>query len=89
MRRPSLPSTIYLVASVVVVGWVLEGGVRVRPLLVPRNDNRALRKERGNTVVLSAGFFSGLVAQSEMDDLLDLLYGSYGERLIVGYKRAS
>jgi hypothetical protein len=40
-------------------------------------------------VVLSAGFFSGLVAQSEMDDLLDLLYGSYGERLIVGYKRAS
>jgi len=39
--------------------------------------------------MLSAGFFSGLVAQSEMDDLLDMLYGSYGERLIVTYKRAS
>jgi len=39
--------------------------------------------------MLSAGFFSGLVAQSEMDDLLNVLYGSYGERLIVTYKRAS
>jgi hypothetical protein len=39
--------------------------------------------------MIPAGFLSGLVAQSEMDDLLDMLYGSYGERLIVSYKRAS
>ena len=37
----------------------------------------------------SAGFLSGLVNQSELDDLLDLLYGSFGERLIVSYKEAS
>jgi len=39
--------------------------------------------------MISAGFFSGLATQSEIDDLLDMLYGSYGERLIVSYKRAS
>jgi hypothetical protein len=39
--------------------------------------------------MISAGFFSGLVAQSEIDDLLDVLYGSYGDRLIVTYKQAS
>jgi hypothetical protein len=39
--------------------------------------------------MLSVGFFSGLVAQSEIDELLDMLYGSYGERLIVNYKKAS
>ena len=39
--------------------------------------------------MLSVGFFSGLVNQSETDDLLDMLYGSYGERLIVSYKEAS
>jgi hypothetical protein len=39
--------------------------------------------------MLSVGFFSGLVIQSEIDDLLDLLYGSYGERLLVSYKEAS
>jgi hypothetical protein len=39
--------------------------------------------------MISAGFFSGLVAQSEIDDLLDMLYGSYGDRLIVTYKQAS
>ena len=39
--------------------------------------------------MLSVGLFSGLVTQSEMDDLLDMLYGSYGERPIVSYKRAS
>ena len=39
--------------------------------------------------MISAGFFSGLVAQSEIDDLLDMLYGRYGERLIVSYKEAS
>jgi hypothetical protein len=38
---------------------------------------------------LSVVFFSGLVTQSEIDDLLDLLYGSYGERLLVSYKEAS
>jgi hypothetical protein len=39
--------------------------------------------------MLHAGLFSGLVAQSEIDDLLGMLYGSYGERLIVSCKRAS
>jgi hypothetical protein len=39
--------------------------------------------------VLSAGLFSGLVTQSDIDDLLDMLYGSYGERLMVTYKEAS
>jgi hypothetical protein len=39
--------------------------------------------------MLSAGFFSGLATQGEIDDLLDMLYGSYGERLIISYKRAS
>ena len=39
--------------------------------------------------MLSVGFFSGLVTQSEIDDLLDMLYGSYGERLLVSHKRAS
>jgi hypothetical protein len=29
------------------------------------------------------------VSQSEIDDLLDMLYGSYGERLMVSYKKAS
>jgi hypothetical protein len=35
------------------------------------------------------GFFSGLEAQSEINDLLDILYGSYGKRLIATYKLAS
>jgi hypothetical protein len=39
--------------------------------------------------MMSAGFFSGLANQSDIDDLLDMLYGSYGERLLVGYKMAS
>ena len=39
--------------------------------------------------MLSVGFFSGLVTQSEIDDLLDVLYGTYGKRLIVSYKKAS
>jgi hypothetical protein len=39
--------------------------------------------------MLSVGFFSGLVNQSEINDLLDMLYGSYGERLLVSYKKAS
>ena len=86
MPKLSLPSTIYLVASV--VGWETKGAIRSSPLLVPRNDSGALRKERGNKMI-SAGFFSGLVTQSELDDLLDMLYGSYGERLIVSYKEAS
>ena len=47
------------------------------------------RKERG-TMILE-GFFSGLEAQSEITDLLDILYvyGSYGEQLIASYKLAS
>jgi hypothetical protein len=36
-----------------------------------------------------SGFFSGLIAQSEITDLLNALYGSYGERLIATYKEAS
>ena len=43
-------------------------------------------KERG---MMLAGLFSGLEAQSEITDLLDLLYGSYGERLLAEYKQAS
>ena len=39
--------------------------------------------------MLLVGFFSRLVTQSEIDDLLNLLYGSYGERLLVSYKEAS
>ncbi len=35
------------------------------------------------------GFFSGLEAQNEITDLLDMLYGSYGARLIATYKLAS
>ena len=35
------------------------------------------------------GLFSGLEAQSEITDLLGILYGSYGERLIATYKLAS
>jgi hypothetical protein len=33
--------------------------------------------------------FSGLEAQSEITNLLDMLYGSYGEGLIATYKLAS
>ena len=60
-----------------------------RPLIVSQETTRAsvVRKERGK--MLSVGLFSGLVNQSEIDDLLDMLYGSYGERLIVSYKKAS
>ncbi len=47
------------------------------------------RYGRSGEKMISAGFFSGLVAQSELDDLLDMLYGSYGERLMVSYKKAS
>jgi hypothetical protein len=87
MPKPSFPSTVYLVA---LVGWETRRG---RNLTVPffypgKKSSRALRKERENKMI-SAGFFSGLVAQSEIDDLLDMLYGSYGERLIVSYKKAS
>jgi hypothetical protein len=53
-----------------------------------RVGENVVRKEGGNKMI-SAGFFSGLVAQSEIDDLLDMLYGSYGDRLIVTYKQAS
>ena len=37
--------------------------------------------------MLQAGFFSGLVTHTEIGDLLNILYGSYGERLIVSYKK--
>jgi hypothetical protein len=47
----------------------------------------ATQKERG-TMILE-GLFSGLEAQSEITDLLDMLHGSYGERLIATYKIAS
>ena len=45
------------------------------------------QKERG-TMILE-GLFSGLEAQGEITDLLDILYGSYRERLIATYKLAS
>lgn len=45
--------------------------------------------EGAGNKMLSVGFFSGLVTQSEIDDVLDVLYGTYGERLIVSYKKAS
>ncbi len=44
---------------------------------------------RSGEKVISARYFSDLATQSEIDDLLDMLYGSYGERLIVSYKEAS
>ncbi len=44
---------------------------------------------RSGEKVISAGYISGLATQSEIDDLLDMLYGSYGDRLIVTYKQAS
>ena len=43
----------------------------------------------GDTMILEEGFFSGLEVQSEITDLLGILYGSYGERLIATYKLAS
>ena len=45
-------------------------------------------KGAGDEMTLE-GFYSGLEAQSEITDLLDMLYGSYGERLIATYKLAS
>ena len=45
------------------------------------------RKEWGAMIL--AGFFSGLEAQSEITDLLDMLYGSYSERLLANYMKAS
>lgn len=65
-----------------------QGGGTYRPPITPPKT-RVERCTEGEGKVLSSGFFSGLVTQSEIDDLLDMLYGSYGERLIVSYKRAS
>lgn len=85
--------TSFSVASITrlesLVGWERKRGGRVltAPLLVPRK--RPVERCGRSGKVLSVGFFSGLVTQSEIDDLLDMLYGSYGERLIVSYKRAS
>ncbi len=39
--------------------------------------------------MILAGLFSGLEAQSEITALLDMLHGSYGERLVDSYKIAS
>jgi hypothetical protein len=58
------------------------------PLIAPRR-RQVVRHSEGAGKILSVVFFSGLVTQSEIDDLLDLLYGSYGERLLVSYKEAS
>jgi hypothetical protein len=72
----------------------LYRGIAVRGRVPCQTDRFSLppflsvtRKEWGTMIL--AGFFSGLVAHSEIDDLLDMLYGSYGERLIVSYKKAS
>jgi len=51
-------------------------------------ESLSIKRKEWGTMAL-AGFFSGLEAQSEITDLLDMLYGSYGERLIANYKRAS
>jgi len=51
-------------------------------------ESLSIKQKEWGTMAL-AGFFSGLEAQSEITDLLDMLYGSYGERLIAHYKRAS
>ena len=53
------------------------------------SDKGVERYGKSGEKMISAGFFSGLATQSEIDDLLDMLYGSYGERLIVSYKEAS
>ena len=45
--------------------------------------------EGAGDMMILEGFFSGLEAQSEITDLLDTLYGSYGELLIATYKLAS
>ena len=63
------------------------GGTYRPPVTSPKTP--VGRCTEGVWKMLSSGFFSGLVTQSEIDDLLDMLYGSYGERLIVSYKRAS
>jgi hypothetical protein len=68
-------------------GNEVGGGKIPPPTRISEETTTVLRKERGK--MLSVGFFSGLVTQSEIDDLLDMLYGSYGERLVVSYKRAS
>ena len=69
--------------------WEWGGKRFPPPHRFPRDDEvEPIRKERGKKM-LSAGFFSGLVTQSDIDDLLDMLYGSYGERLMVTYKEAS
>ena len=51
-------------------------------------ESLSVKRKEWGTMAL-AGFFSGLEAQSEITDLLDMLYGSYGERLIAYYKKAS
>jgi hypothetical protein len=49
--------------------------------------SRALYARSGENVV--GGVLQRTDGSKKMDDLLAMLYGSYGERLIVSYKRAS
>jgi hypothetical protein len=69
--------------------WEWGGKRFPPPHRFPRDYEVEANTEGVGKKMLSAGFFSGLVAQSEIDDLLDMLYGSYGERLMVTYKEAS
>ena len=71
------------------MGWERKRGGRnlTAPLLAPRQRRVESYGRSGEGVI--GRVFSGLVTQSEIDDLLDMLYGSHGERLIVSYKRAS
>jgi hypothetical protein len=85
MLKPSLPSTTHFVA---LAGWETRRGGKISsPSLYP--EKVVEHYGRSGEKMISAGFFSGLATQSEIDDLLDMLYGSYGERLIVSYKEAS
>ena len=85
MPKPSLPSTTHFVA---LAGWETRRGGKISsPSLYP--EKVVEHYGRSGEKMISAGFFSGLVAQSEIDDLLDMFYGSYGDRLIVTYKQAS
>jgi hypothetical protein len=83
MHKPLLASILHREA------WEWGGKRFPPPHRFPRDDEVEANTEGVGKKILSAGFFSGLVPQSEIDDLLDMLYGSYGERLMVTYKVAS
>ena len=83
MHKPLLASILHREA------WQWGGNLLPPPHRFPRDDEVEANTEGVGKKMLSAGFFSGLVTQSDIDDLLDMLYGSYGERLMVTYEEAS